>query len=245
MKLSSAAYLEGYYYKPRVDWELLAGHHDGLIATTGCLGGVVLQALLAGDEVEAEKRAARLQDIFGKDNLFVEIQDHGIADQHRTNPQLIEIARRIGAPLLATNDSHYTHREDGWHTTPCCACRPGPPSRPQPLQVRGTEHYLKRRPRCATCSREVPEACDNTLLIAERADVQIELGKPSLPEFPVPDASRATYEERAMVPAPPGLSRGPRALRRPAACRRAERIDYELGVIGDMGFPPTSWWCGT
>ena len=90
LKLSSAAYLEGYYYKPRVDWELLERHHDGLIATTGCLGGVVLQALLAGDEAEAERRAARLQDIFGRDNLFVELQDHGLADQQRTNPQLVE-----------------------------------------------------------------------------------------------------------------------------------------------------------
>ena len=92
MKLSSAAYLEGYYYKPRLDWELLERYHHGLIATTGCLGGVVLQALLAGDEAEAERRAARLQDIFGRDNLFVELQDHGLSEQHRTNPQLIEIA---------------------------------------------------------------------------------------------------------------------------------------------------------
>src|SRR5271170_6789539 len=84
MQLSSAAYLEGYYYKPRVDWELLERHHAGLIATTGCLGGVVLQALLAGNEVEAERRAARLQDIFGRENLYVELQDHGLAEQRRT-----------------------------------------------------------------------------------------------------------------------------------------------------------------
>jgi DNA polymerase-3 subunit alpha len=83
LKLSSAAYLEGYYYKPRLDWELLERHHTGLIATTGCLGGVVLQALLAGDEVEAERRAARLQDIFGRENLFVEIQDHGRTAAHQ------------------------------------------------------------------------------------------------------------------------------------------------------------------
>src|ERR1019366_3486474 len=99
LKLSSAAYLEGYYYKPRLDWELLARHATGLIATTGCLGGGGLQALLAD---------ARLQDIFGKGNLFVELQDHGLPEQQKTNPALVEIARRIGAPLLATNDSHYT-----------------------------------------------------------------------------------------------------------------------------------------
>src|SRR5579862_3492024 len=112
LKLSSAAYLEGYYYKPRVDWELLERHHDGLIATTGCLGGVVLQALLSGDERGAQERAARLQDIFGRDSLFVELQDHGLAAQRETNPKLIEIARRLGAPLLATNDSHYCNRAD-------------------------------------------------------------------------------------------------------------------------------------
>src|ERR1700732_411009 len=98
MKLSSAAYLEGYYYKPRLDWELLERHHRGVIATTGCLGGVVLQALLADDQVKAESLAARLQDIFGKDNLFVELQDHGLPEQAKTNPALVEIARRIGAP---------------------------------------------------------------------------------------------------------------------------------------------------
>src|SRR5579862_9673379 len=81
IKLSSAAYLEGYYYKPRVDWELLSRHHEGIIATTGCLGGVVLQALLAGDVEEATRRAARLQDIFGRESLFVELQDHGIESQ--------------------------------------------------------------------------------------------------------------------------------------------------------------------
>ena len=112
IQIASRAFMEGYYYKPRVDWEVLAAHSEGLIATTGCLGGHVLQALLAGDENLALQRAGRLQEIFGKDNLFVEIQDHGIPAQKQTNPQLLEIAKRIGAPLLATNDSHYTHRHE-------------------------------------------------------------------------------------------------------------------------------------
>ncbi len=112
MQLSSLAYLEGYYYKPRMDWELYEKYHEGIIATTGCLGGVVLQALMAGDDELALQRAARLQDIFGRDNLFVEIQDHGIPEQQSTNPKLIEIAKKLKAPLLATNDSHYTHRSD-------------------------------------------------------------------------------------------------------------------------------------
>src|SRR4029450_4857291 len=112
IQLASRAFLEGYYYKPRVDWETLADHAEGLVATTGCLGGHGLQSLLQGDMEGAVAKAGRLQDIFGRDNLFVELQDHGLAAQHKTNPQLLEVAKRIGAPLLATNDSNYVHRHD-------------------------------------------------------------------------------------------------------------------------------------
>ena len=239
MQLSSAAYLEGYYYKPRVDWELLERHHSGLIATTGCLGGVVLQALLSGDEAEAERRAARLQDIFGRDNLFVELQDHGIADQHRTNPQLIQIARRLDAPLLATNDSHYTHREDAVaHDALLCVQTGALLSDTNRFKFEGTEHYLKSAAEMRHLFREVPEACDNTLLIAERADVQIELGKPSLPEFPVPDRfSGDTYEERALAYLRDLTMEGARQrYGTPLPPEVVERLDYELGVIGNMGF---------
>ena len=239
MQLSSAAYLEGYYYKPRVDWELLERHHTGLIATTGCLGGVVLQALLSGDEAEAERRAARLQDIFGRDNLFVELQDHGIADQHRTNPQLIEIARRLDAPLLATNDSHYTHREDAVaHDALLCVQTGALLSDTNRFKFEGTEHYLKSAAEMRHLFREVPEACDNTLLIAERADVQIELGKPSLPEFPVPDRFAGdTYEERALAYLRDLTMDGARQrYGTPLPPEVVERLDYELGVIGNMGF---------
>ncbi len=239
MQLSSAAYLEGYYYKPRVDWELLERHHEGLIATTGCLGGVVLQALLAGNVEEAERRAARLQDIFGRDSLFVELQDHGIADQHRTNPQLIEIARRLDAPLLATNDSHYTHREDAVaHDALLCVQTGALLSDTNRFKFEGTEHYLKTAGEMRHLFRDVPEACDNTLLIAERADVQIELGKPSLPEFPVPDSfTGETYEERALAYLRGLTMEGARqryGSSLPAEV--VERLDYELSVIGNMGF---------
>jgi DNA polymerase-3 subunit alpha len=240
MKLSSAAYLEGYYYKPRVDWELLERHHEGLIATTGCLGGVVLQALLAGDEVEAERRAGRLQDIFGRENLFVELQDHGIADQHRTNPQLIEIAKRIGAPLLATNDSHYTHRDDAVaHDALLCVQTGALLSDTNRFKFEGTEHYLKSAAEMRHLFRDLPEACDNTLLIAERADVQIELGKPSLPEFPVPSQfTGATYEERAQAYLRHLTMEGARQrYGDPLPAQVVERLEFELNVIADMGFP--------
>src|SRR6204780_4672907 len=239
MQLSSAAYLEGYYYKPRVDWELLERHHKGLIATTGCLGGVVLQALLAGNVQEAERRAARLQDIFGRENLFVELQDHGIADQHRTNPQLIEIARRLNAPLLATNDSHYTHREDAVaHDALLCVQTGALLSDTNRFKFEGTEHYLKSSREMRHLFAELPEACDNTLPIAERADVQIELGKPSLPEFPVPERfTGERYEDRALAYLRDLTMEG--ARERYGASIPAnvvERLDYELGVIGNMGF---------
>ena len=240
MKLSSAAYLEGYYYKPRLDWELLERHSDGLIATTGCLGGVVLQALLSGDAAEAERRAAHLQDIFGRDNLFVELQDHGLSDQHRTNPQLMEIARRLNAPLLATNDSHYTHREDAVaHDALLCVQTGALLADTNRFKFDGTEHYLKTATEMRHLFRDVPDACDNTLLIAERADVQIELGKPSLPEFPVPDRfTGATYEDRALAYLRDLTMEGARQrYGDPVPADVMERLDFELSVIGDMGFP--------
>src|SRR6478609_9153588 len=144
IQLSSRAYLEGYYQKPKVDWELLEAHHEGIIATTGCLGGQVLQALMQGDEKGALEKAARLQDIFGKDNLFVEIQDHGIPEQRTTNPQLFEIARKIGAPLLATNDSHYTSQHDAVsHDALLCVQTGSLMSDPDRFKFHGDQHYLK------------------------------------------------------------------------------------------------------
>ena len=239
LKLSSAAYLEGYYYKPRLDWELLERHHDGLIATTGCLGGVVLQALLADDQVRAEHLAARLQDIFGKDNLFVELQDHGIAAQHKTNPALVEIAHRIGAPLLATNDSHYTHREDHVaHDALLCVQTGATIDDPKRFKFEGEEHYLKSAAEMRHLFAELPEACDNTLLVAERANVEIDFGRVSLPKFPVPgEFVGDTYEDRAAKYLRHLSIEGAKErYGHPIPATVLERLDYELGVIGSMGF---------
>ena len=150
IQLSSLAFMEGYYYKPRMDWELLEKYSDGLIATTGCLGGHVLQSLLNGDEKGAIEKAARLQDIFGRDNLFVELQDHGLAAQRETNPKLIEIAKKIGAPLLATNDSHYTHQEDHEaHDALLCVQTGALAVRLEAVQVRGQRALPEDRRRDA------------------------------------------------------------------------------------------------
>jgi DNA polymerase-3 subunit alpha len=239
LKLSSAAYLEGYYYKPRLDWELLERHNTGLIATTGCLGGVVLQALLADDRIKAEALAGRLQDIFGKDNLFVELQDHGLPEQHKTNPALVEIARRIGAPLLATNDSHYTHREDHVaHDALLCVQTGALIEDPKRFKFEGEEHYLKSASEMRHLFAELPEACDNTLLIAERANVEIDFGRPSLPRFPVPDEFNGeTYEDRAAAYLRRLTVEGAEErYGHPIPDEVMRRLDYELGVIGDMGF---------
>jgi DNA polymerase III subunit alpha len=240
MKLSSAAFLEGYYYKPRVDWELLERHHEGLIATSGCLGGVVLQSLLVGDGEGALKKAARLQDIFGRDSFFIELQDHGLEKQRTTNPKLVDIARRLSAPLLATNDSHYTHRADATaHDALLCVQTGALLDDEKRFRMEGTEHYLKSAAEMRQLFADIEEACDNSLLIAERASVEIEFGRPSLPEFDVPARiTGVSYEARAAAYLRELTFEG--ATRRygesvPEVVR--SRLDYELGVIEKMGFP--------
>jgi DNA polymerase-3 subunit alpha len=239
MKLSSEAFLTGYYMKPRCDWELLEQFHEGLIATTGCLGGVVLQALLADDEDRALKLAARLQDIFGRDSLFVELQDHGLPEQRRTNPALVRIAEQLGAPLLATNDSHYTHRQDAVaHDALLCVQTGARIDDPKRFKFEGQEHYLKTAGEMRSLFGDLPEACDNTLLIAERAHVDIEFGLNALPEFPVPEAfAGQSYEARAGRYLRHLTFEG--ALQRygdPIPAEVTERLDFELGVISNMGF---------
>ncbi len=233
IQVASRAFLEGYYYKPRVDWEVLADHNEGLIATTGCLGGQVLQALLRDDYEGARERAGRLQDIFGRDNLFVELQDHGIPEQQRTNPQLIRLAEELGAPLLATNDSHYTCEDDAVsHDALLCVQTGSLVSDEQRFRFHGTQHYVKSAGEMRGLFRDVPSACDNTLWIAERCDVEIEFGKPQLPDFPLPDGFKdddAYLEHLAFEGA---RKRWGDTL--PDSV--VERLAYELKVIGDMGF---------
>jgi DNA-directed DNA polymerase III PolC len=233
IQLSSRAYLEGYYMKPKVDWELLEAHHEGIIASTGCLGGQVLQALMQGDEKGALEKAARLQDIFGRDNLFVEIQDHGIPEQRTTNPQLFEIARKIGAPLLATNDSHYTSQHDAVsHDALLCVQTGSLMSDPDRFKFHGDQHYLKTSAEMRSLFSEVPESCDNTLWIAERCDVEIEFGKPQLPNFPLPEGFADDGEYLRHLTFEGARERWGDQL----PDHIVERLAYELKVIADMGF---------
>jgi DNA polymerase-3 subunit alpha len=232
IKLSSAAFLEGYFYKPRLDWELLDRHKQGVIATTGCLGGVVCQALLRNDVEGAIRNASRLRDIFGPEHLYVELQDHGIADQRMANTHLIDIAKRLQLPLLATNDSHYTHQEDAVaHDALLCVQTGAQVDDPKRFKFEGDQHYLKTAAEMRSLFAEVPESCDNTLEVAERIDVEIEFGKPELPRFELPPGFESEDEYLRHLTVEGAVGR----YGAPVPGDAMQRIDHELGVISRMG----------
>jgi DNA-directed DNA polymerase III PolC len=250
IQLASRSFMEGYYRKPKVDWELLEEHSEGLIATTGCLGGHVLQAMvpkaimdpdkqqtdpLSEDERfdNAVKLAGRLQDIFGRDNLFVELQDHGIPAQQWSNPRLAQLAKAIRAPLLATNDSHYVHREDALsHDALLCVQTNSLVSDKNRFKFHGDDHYLKSAEEMRYLFRELPTACDNTLWVAERCEVEIEFGKPQLPNFPLPPGFETDDDYLRHLVFEGAQKRWGDNL----DDKVTERLLFELKVIGDMGF---------
>lgn len=247
MKLVSKAYLEGYYYKPRMDLDLLAEHSEGIIAASGCLGGEVPQ-LLAPDASREEGNqgqvrdfdaaltaAARYQDIFGKENFYIELQDHGIDAQQRVLPDLVEIARRIGAPLLATNDSHYTRQEEAdAHDVLLCIQTGATINDPNRFKFQGQEFYLKtaREMRSLFPDDLYPGATDNTLAIAERANVELRFGEILLPQFPVPAGETEMSYLRDLVFAGARTRYG-----EPLRAEVIERVEHELRIIEEMGFP--------
>jgi DNA polymerase-3 subunit alpha len=233
IQLSSRAFLEGYYRKPKVDWQLLSEHSEGLIVTTGCLGGHVLQAMMNQGFDAACEKAGRLLDIFGRDHLFVELQDHGIPDQQWTNPMLLDLARKLRLPLIATNDSHYVHQHDAVsHDALLCVQTGSLRSDPDRFKFHGDQHYIKSALEMRSLFDEVPSACDNTLWVAERCDLEIEFGNPQLPSFPLPEgfADDAAYLEHLTFAG--ARERWGDQLEDAAV----ERLVYELKVIQDMGF---------
>ncbi len=233
IQLSSRAFMEGYYYKPRVDWDVLSDHSEGVIATSGCLGGQVLQALMNDRPELALERAGRLQDIFGKDNFFIELQDHGIPEQLSTNPGLIEISKKLDAPLLATNDCHYTHQHDHLaHDALLCVQTGSQMSDPDRFKFHGDQHYLKSPAEMRADWGDLQEACDNTLLIAERADVEIEFGAPQLPDFPIPEGFTGSDDYLLHLTMEGAKKRWGAGL----TDTIRDRLVYELDVIKNMGF---------
>ena len=188
-RMSSLASLEGYYFKPRMDRELLQTYGQGLVATTGCPSGEVQTRLRLGQYKEAVAAAAEFRDIFGAENYFCELMDHGLGIERQVQKDLLRLARELGLPLVATNDLHYTKPEDATaHAALLCVQSGSTLDGPQPVQVRRRGLLPQdARPRCGTLWRELPEACDNTLLIAERCDVSFTEGEGRfMPRFPCP-----------------------------------------------------------
>jgi DNA polymerase-3 subunit alpha len=232
IKLSSSAYLDGYYYKPRMDFELLERHSEGIVATTGCLGSAVCQALLRDDPKAALAVAARFRDILGRDSFFVELQDHGLPEQARVNPGLLRIARQLGIGLLATNDSHYTNRHDAEaHDALLCVQTGRTRDDPNRLRFETEEFYLKTAAEMRGLFSDYEESCDNTLLIAERADLELEFGNAVLPTFPTPPEHDEDSYLRELTTAGAHARYG-----ETLPPHVAERLEYELGVIQTMGF---------
>ncbi len=233
VKLASLASLEGYYYKPRMDRELLARYADGLIATSGCPSGEVNRLLQQGRPDAARQALVDYRDIFGDGNFYVELMDHGLEIERRTQRQLVELARELKLPMVATNDLHYTRREDSTAQEVLLCVQTGATlADPNRFRLDTEEFYLKSPTQMRELWREVPEACDNTLVIAERCDVTIADDQRLLPRFPVPDGETEESWFRKAVCA--GMAR--RWGDAPAEEKRRQ-VEFEIDVILQMGFP--------
>ena len=231
-RLSSLASIEGYYFKPRMDRELLNRYSKGIIATTGCVGGEVQTRLRLGQYEEARKAAAEFRDIFGEGNFFAEVMDHGIDIERRTMEDLLRLAKDLNLPLVASNDLHYTHAHDATaHAALLCVQSASTLDDPNRFKFDSDEFYLKSASQMRHLFRDHPEACDNTLLIAERCEVSFE-HRDLMPRFPVPEGeTEATWFEKEVNA---GMLR--RFNNAPSEAHLAQ-AHYEVDVIKQMGFP--------
>jgi DNA polymerase-3 subunit alpha len=232
-RLSSLSSTEGFYFKPRMDRELLQTYSKGLIATTGCPSGEVQTRLRLGQYDAARAAAAEFQDIFGKDSYFCEIMQHGLEIERRVIPDLLRIAKDLDIPLVATNDSHYTHQHDATsHAALLCVQSGSTLDDPKRFKFDGDGYYIKSPAEMRQIFRDQPDACDNTLLIAERCEVEFDTSANYMPRFPVPDGE--TEESWFVKEVESGLrERYPGGI--PDEVRR--QAEYECGVIVQMGFP--------
>ncbi|HPT94959.1 MAG TPA: DNA polymerase III subunit alpha [Microbacteriaceae bacterium] len=232
-RLSSLASIEGYYFKPRIDRELLQRYSKGVIATTGCVGGEVQTRLRLGQYEAARDAAAEFRDIFGKDNFFAEVMDHGIHVERKIQSEMYRLAKDLDLPLLATNDLHYTHAHDAKaHSALLCVQSGSTLDDPKRFKFDGEEFYLKSAAQMRQIFRDYPDACDNTLLVAERSNVKFDTETSYMPKFPVPEGESEQswfvkeVELGLYVRYPKGIPDDVRA-----------QAEYETGVIVQMGFP--------
>ena len=232
-RLSSLASLEGYYYKPRMDRELLTRYSKGLIATTGCPGGEIQTRIRMGAYKEAVAAASDYRDIFGAENFFLEVMDHGIDIESRVKADLLKLGKELGLPLLATNDLHYTFNEDARsHEALLCVQSGSTLADPKRFKFDNDEFYLKTPAQMRELFKDIPESCDNTLLIAERCNVTLREGENLLPRFEVPTGE--TEDSWLIKESQRGLN--DRMGARATDAHRA-RLAYELDVMIKMGFP--------
>ena len=232
-RLSSLASLEGQYFKPRMDRELLAQYSTGIIATTGCVGGEVQTRLRLGQYAEARAAAAEFRDIFGPDNFFAEIMDHGIEIERRTQSDLIRLAKELSIPLVASNDLHYTHAGDASaHAALLCVQSGSTMHDPKRFRFDADEFYLKSAAEMRHLFRDHPEACDATLLIAERCEAEFEPQEGRfMARFPVPEGETDVTWFRKEVER--GLhDRYPEGITE----RVRQQAEYELDVISSKGY---------
>jgi DNA polymerase-3 subunit alpha len=242
--LISKGFLEGYYYKPRIDMDLLAKHHDGLIVLSGCMSSLCAQPLLRDDYAGAKKAAQSFVDIFG-DRFYMEIMRHGIPEQDIVNTGLIKLAREMRIPLVATNDSHYLNRADAQaHDVLLCIGTGKTVQDTSRMKFMTDEFYVKSSEEMRELFADVPDACDNTLEIAKRIDIKIPEKQFNIPIYPVPEPEGGVGlfgvqnpEDYLREICEAGLVAryGPERAANDTVLR--ERLDYELGVINKMGFP--------
>jgi len=232
-RLSSLASLEGYYYKPRMDRELLSRYAEGLIATTGCPGGEIQTRLRMGNYGEALRAASDYRDIFGASNFYLELMDHGIDIENRVRADLLKLAKELKLPLLATNDLHYTFAEDGAaHEALLCVQSGSTLADPKRFKFDNHEFYVKTAAQMRELFKDLPESCDNTLLIAERCNVTLREGENLLPRFEVPQGESEDSWLRTLSHEGLQSRLGDRVT--PV---HLQRLDYELDVMIKMGFP--------
>ena len=235
-RLSSLASLEGFYYKPRMDRELLSQYGQGLIATTGCAAGEIQTRIRMGAYNEARAAAANYRDIFGADNYFVEIMDHDIEIERRVKDDLIKLSKELGLPLVATNDLHYTYADDAKHHEALLCIQSGTTlADPKRFKFEGKEYYLKDAATMRRIFKDLEIACDNTLAIAERCNITMRENENLLPQFAVPEGE----SENSWL-----IKEGERGLLEKFGAKSIDeiapqyqaRLHFELDVMTKMGF---------
>ncbi len=232
VKLASQAATEGFYYRPRVDKEILREHHEGLIALSACLAGEIPRAILEGDFAHAKALIAEYVEIFGRDNFFLEIQNHGLDDEYKVRRDLKVLSAQMNIPLVATNDSHYVRREDSeFHDLLLCIQTNKTINHAKRMKFSSDDYYLKSAEDMRELFVDTPEACDNTLRIAQRCNVKLEFGKFQMPEFPLPEGytNAADYlRDLCYKKLPERYNTLTDEIK--------TRLDHELEIIHGMGY---------